>query len=99
MSKDVTAEDSEAKKMAYEGPPYSAPIKLCDCLNWLFGGSLDNLPSKLSMAFEDARVNFNHVVNTDRQLNGKRSESELVHRLLNSNSDLQLGGNQPHCDL
>jgi hypothetical protein len=57
------------KMVAYEGPPYSAPITLCDFLNWLFGGSLDNLPSKFPMAFKDARVNFYHFVNTDRRLN------------------------------
>jgi hypothetical protein len=76
--------------VAHEGPPYSAPTKLCNFLNWLFGGSPENLPSKFPVAVKDARVNFNHFVNTDRPLIGERCETELLHRLLNSKSDLQL---------
>jgi hypothetical protein len=58
MAQDVAADDSEAKMVAYEGPPYSAPIQLCDFLNWVFGGSPDNLPSKFPTACNYARVNF-----------------------------------------
>jgi hypothetical protein len=58
MAQDVAADDSEATMVAYEGPPYSAPIKLCDFLNRLFGGSPDNLPSKFPMAFKYTRVSF-----------------------------------------
>jgi hypothetical protein len=99
MAKDATAEDSKAKMVSYEGPPYSAPIMLCDFLKRLFGDSLDNLPPNFTMAFQDARVNFNHFVNTDRRLHGKRCETELLHKLLYSNAALQLVGNQPHWDL
>jgi hypothetical protein len=96
MAKDMAAEDSTAKMVAYEGPPYSAPIMLWDFLKRLFGDSLDNLPSKFTMAFQDARVNLHHCVNTDRRLNGKRCETALLHKLLYSNAALQLVGNQPH---
>jgi hypothetical protein len=58
MAQDVAADDSEAKMAAYEGRPYSARINVCDFHNWLFGGSPDNLPSKFSMAFKYARLNF-----------------------------------------
>jgi hypothetical protein len=94
MAKEVTADDSEAKMVAYEGPPYSAPIMLCDFLKRLFGDSLNNLLSKFTMAFKDTRVNFNHFVHTDRRLNGKRCVPELLHKLLYSNATLQFVGNQ-----
>jgi hypothetical protein len=51
------------------------------------------------MAFKDAPVKFNDFVNIHRQLNGERWETELLYRLLYSNTALQLVGNQLRWDL
>lgn len=102
MAKDATAEDADAKNAACNiasGQRYSAPVKLCDFLTKMFGRLLDNLPSTFTTAFKDARVNFNHFVTTDKQLDRKHCDIEMLYKLLYTNAALQLVVNQADWDL